>query len=1012
MSDEVSRLFQIFPFPEDSTIVCADSFVNNGKIHIIGGYNFVDLMNRKYNLTAAQYDSLVGKHLILEYNGNLTYKSHELPYSRLIAPSCIYCEETHSAFIFGGLHEQTGKSEDPNAIFISNLLIIHKFMNDQKRSENIHSTDRQINSQKTSPSQNVHFSQRNSQKSFQRNDQINSQKNITKNDIFIGENIIDFNDEINDHIITIVPAVGVVNPLGRFFHCAAWDSDHQCMWVFGGGTTINTKRSRFNELWQFSVLSQHWTLANFPKKISPRWGSSMVYYNNKLYVFGGTHEHSQARNLSTALHIFDTTNPQNVTFSSIKVPSELTNCYLGCKLILIKHPILGPQIVFTGGCVDSIHKSLGFSADLIVAQEKMELNSLMLVRFDIQQKKFTILNTPEEIPNVSYHSLALLDDGLFLIGGLNHSRDRRAFCRSIIRISIFDLMLPGYTELTNQIIYPDISVNDQSNDSVNHPAEIPEIYQTNFPIDSHTSFQINFTPISEGLEEILSAIVENELIEGSLDEQTTYFKQLFKTHQVNPYPISEFYMFVNVCISKNVFKARFQLDESELLNIPKHYKYDLVYYLYTGLLKPKKSQFIDFKSFLTFFKICYHARLYRLMWLEFCIHAKHLLANEILTLCVLTLDDTENLPLLENPNMTILKYALFRIMKESRNSFPFEILSEIPNSDLISDYFLPFLDDSLSFQDSVDDFLCLEVPQIPKSTLAFDLVFLYNPQVVHCKDFEIRYNVNNTKHDLSKLSNFSSIVVASVVQLNPFLLFHHGDDIVTDHVIQSFYVFNLEEQKLSKSKIETFYRPIFESIVNISRQDDTFYSRLFPLFREIKHTSLLSLLIEIFGISSPSYFIDRTGARTKMNWNYLQTKYKFTFLKFDIDPNAIFSIVLIMYLNESPEKIPRFNNDDELMKALIVVCGEYPLLFHTDTHRACAEFIKKTLLRKGKVHPSFAYEHSLRLFRLNILDDIFDISEPNKWISEIISQSDFVIDKEFGKWLLKASVELKTTWLL
>ena len=82
-------------------------------------------------------------------------------------------------------------------------------------------------------------------------------------------------------------------------------------------------------------------------------------------------------------------------------------------------------------------KSLGFSVDLNVEQSPKSLFPLHIISFDPLRYTFNKVHLSSDIPNVSFHGTALIGKNLFLIGGLNHCNERRAFCKNIIIIDIF-----------------------------------------------------------------------------------------------------------------------------------------------------------------------------------------------------------------------------------------------------------------------------------------------------------------------------------------------------------------------------------------------------------------------------------------------------------------------------------------------------------------------------------------------------------------------------------------------
>lgn len=78
-------------------------------------------------------------------------------------------------------------------------------------------------------------------------------------------------------------------PEPRSGHCAATSDCGNFLYIYGGFTTVPTRRG-FSDLYSFHLASREWTL------ISPTTGEcpvttcsqSCVYFENKIYIFGGT----------------------------------------------------------------------------------------------------------------------------------------------------------------------------------------------------------------------------------------------------------------------------------------------------------------------------------------------------------------------------------------------------------------------------------------------------------------------------------------------------------------------------------------------------------------------------------------------------------------------------------------------------------------------------------------------------------------------------------------------------
>jgi len=63
--------------------------------------------------------------------------------------------------------------------------------------------------------------------------------------------------------------------------CASGDGSK--LFIFGG--QIHNKA--FNDLWQFEIASSSWSKLDAPNGPPPRWGCTLSFFQNKLFLFGG-----------------------------------------------------------------------------------------------------------------------------------------------------------------------------------------------------------------------------------------------------------------------------------------------------------------------------------------------------------------------------------------------------------------------------------------------------------------------------------------------------------------------------------------------------------------------------------------------------------------------------------------------------------------------------------------------------------------------------------------------------
>ena len=114
-----------FPFDKDLSIVGGSVISHRGKLHTLGGYDFQELITKKYSEASADdNDDNRGQHLCFYVeNGRPIYSHSEFSFIRFIGLSCVYSKEYETAYIFGGMAEEV-KIDD---LLYPSCIISHKF---------------------------------------------------------------------------------------------------------------------------------------------------------------------------------------------------------------------------------------------------------------------------------------------------------------------------------------------------------------------------------------------------------------------------------------------------------------------------------------------------------------------------------------------------------------------------------------------------------------------------------------------------------------------------------------------------------------------------------------------------------------------------------------------------------------------------------------------------------------------------------------------------------------------
>lgn len=72
-------------------------------------------------------------------------------------------------------------------------------------------------------------------------------------------------------------------PQPRAEHGMCASDDGNRIYVFGG----QIQNKAFNDFWQFDIPSSTWSQIEAPSAPAPRWGCTLTFYQNKIFLFGG-----------------------------------------------------------------------------------------------------------------------------------------------------------------------------------------------------------------------------------------------------------------------------------------------------------------------------------------------------------------------------------------------------------------------------------------------------------------------------------------------------------------------------------------------------------------------------------------------------------------------------------------------------------------------------------------------------------------------------------------------------
>ena len=879
--------YEVFPFPEGETFICGSSFTHRNLIHIISGYNFKDMMRRKYPAEqAVKKDSLSGEHIALRYEeGILHYTVGDLEFSRLIGSSCVWSEESETAYLFGGIHEEVGPQADPEAIFVSNLLVSHRFREGMECTR------------------------------------------------------------------TLVAPIGVVHPRGRVFHSSAWDYERQSVWIFGGGTVAGKQRS-YNDLWEYQTTSMQWIEYEKPKgSPAAKWGQSVVYYDRKLWIYGGSEGKSGGSHYKS-MWVIDLSDVRRMQCVRVKLPAELRYCKNGLVMTVVEHPMVGPRIVFTGGCNDAIYTVLGFSTDITVAQNAKAFKPLSIVVLDPRTMRFDALDIDDlDLPNVSYHAASLLDNGLYLIGGLNHSLNNdRLYNRTIIRLNIFELISNSHKVLI--------------------PTELPDV------VPQYVKLYPEYKKLVDD---------EMELFESN--ERLQILAKIMAEHADKPYPLEQF-TFIGPCpCMTSVIHSRVgQMDVSKVVH---QYAQDFVTYLYTGFVVPSHSKYDGFSNFEKFVRFCWENGLYRLICLEICLHCTELTVVELLTLACMS---GSKGALVEDENLELLRRLTLQTLSDNARTLTVE-LDMVPNLECLAE-------DLILLLDPVPMFHIIDCPSLPPSNVLYHLSFLFPASSVMCRDGVVR--INNWVDWVNKqyASHLDSEIVYAVVQLDSEPLIREGSP--PESLVSALKLLNMSSSPVLDSMVSKFLFSDRKKMEEKVRTCPDLKIMLHVFLREISHRSILNAVLDLLGLFSVHVILDRKQNKLGFDPHFSIAERRFNWIQFDVDPDMLAAVAFLLYTGSAVSGVPKFFNRRKLALSILAALGDFPNIFSLEIVDAYRTFLQEELLSRPVDNLNeIIVGNFVRFYRLGLLKQVVQCSNPPLWLGSVLPDLEKCSDVKLYQKMLK-----------
>jgi len=884
MNDFESSFFRVFEFPEALSHVCGCCMAHRGKLHMMSGYNFVDITTKKFDLlTKTERDTLQGQHLTVSFlNGTPEFVFDDMSYCRFIGASCVYSKEYETAFLYGGTYEEVGANADHKSVYVSARLFSHKFR------------------------------------------------------------------ESNLPFETIIMPTSVYQPTGRNFHASVWDSDTLSMWIFGGGSIMNTKGMSpllFNDLWNWSSITNQWTLIKTINPPSARWGHSLVYLKKAIYLFGG-HSKLTKSSKNTILYKLDISPGSLLRWERIVLPTFFSKISQGCVMICLPSGLFSDWIFFTGGQTNEIIKELNFAGDLKVEFDPKECDVLSLLAYNIDTHDSKLITCPERIKNVSYHNAVYMNDFLYLVGGVNNCPDGVSFAQSITRVNIVELM-----KKTNMV------------------EELP-IQKAEFKIIGKDSEDgISFDNLLCTLVDFARSIIrfDNE------NQVTKSLQKQFYRDQLNPYPIDRFVRISSQYIKVDLIENRFERLNNAILEIHPCYSYNFVHYLYSGTIDLDHINYDSFSSFNRYIRICYYLELYKLIWFEIIFHIHYLSIEDIIQVSILK-DEISNDPYFVHPKMKLLKYFMGYIFKYLLSSLTESFLMDIISKGLITGQ-------------------------------VFDIISSHFSSDIDCllQDFPIG-DKGNQFAAIEYSSDFSNVddllVRFSIIKNDVALLFLRDRDLTPSIIYR--LILSIGEidkiKNLSAKTLREYYQPCTKKIRNIFQNID-FRNVLLAKLPSYKSIFTIGMIINYLGIGGSIEIVTNDKITILTHKSLLNINSQKQRFQFDVPSHFIYALMIILYSKCDINQISHLIPEDIFSKYLFIMANSVDSVLPSFLIEESRNMIEKHLfLSKTEFSLDDFIEMAYGSERFGLFHHLVSKCNSHEWVE--------YVDSCLGKFLSEKSLRL------
>lgn len=913
MNEIDDDLYQIIHVNGTMTHIAGQFFASRNRLYLIGGFNHDQIWTPNYT-PDFDFDEL-HKHVVfiikLKSDNTLSYKENIASHTRLIAGSIAFVPDRSITFTFGGLRQVKMPSRRL-AIKASNKIFAHLWTKD--------GCDTDFNALKT-------------------------------NSI-----IYRFQTEK----IRFMPDLNAEIPTERFFHTSIWDSEHELVWIFGGGYIDKGSIISTNDLWTWSAQTGLYKKMITKNPPPERIGASMTYVNGKIYLFGG-YAVSEALD-KKFIHILDIHNIDNLEWKHIEAPKTLAYKVFGAVLIPYHVSKFMDYILIIGGSNVPIYDDIinNTMKDTYIGDN---LDPLTIFCFSVQHSSFIEdFLLISHVSNPSYHACAIIRDKLIIAGGVNTFNQKFTYNRKIYNIKIRELLMPKSTAPNNSVLT-----------TVTNHSVIPHF-------DKDLSAKI-YCYIKQEINQVIKKT-----------ERTNLLLATFLNHQQDHMPIKRFLLIQGYYASKEIIEARVGSNLSLFFSFPAPLAHDFVIYCYTDIIDTSTSQIGDFLMFHSFIKACYICKLYRLIWFEICLHLPEISIFQFFSLCFTTKPGSD-VPLFLDPNLEILKFLAIECMPLYRNKID---AASLENCSIETKEFVLYHLYSEEEEDAEEK----EFPkQYPSSTLNSDLACLFTYNYCHAKDGTITIDETAMRFDETIISNTELHVVKAVETCRLDPLFSYNS---VDCIISAITLLNTCQIPLTKKEFTHVVESSIDLFYELASENHDFRMKLIDILLDCRFESILEFLIYLIGVNGQTYICGCDDTKIKYD-SSLAISLPRNDNKYQIKRHAILWIITELYTKAPLNQLNSFFDKKEIAEDMLTFYLHLPLqLIHL--HNPILEFMKTELFSEDSLPSEYLANIFSKCFKVKIHDLYRKYDNLQEVLQVLITKHLEDLDEEEMKWILNVIV--------